>query len=127
MTILYSRVLRNNLTEAEKVLWRALRYRQIAGYKFRRQVSIGRYIVDFVCYEKRIVIEVDGSQHFDNRYDLERTAWLNGQGFQVYRFWNNEVLGNLEKVKEAIYHACMNLTSPHPAFGHLPPQGGKVN
>jgi very-short-patch-repair endonuclease len=84
------------MTDAERKLWQALRKRQLLGMKFRRQVPIGRYFVDFVCFEKKLVIEVDGSQHKELfEYDGKRTAWLNSRGFKVLRLWNNDVLNNL--------------------------------
>jgi len=92
--------LRKSLTEAERLLWSYLRNRQL-GVKFRRQEPIGRYIVDFVCFEKKLVVEVDGGQH-GGSYDDERDRWLNMQGFRVLRFWNNEVLKNIEGVLEVI-------------------------
>ena len=96
-----ARELRNDLTEAEKHLWHELRRRNL-GVKFRRQVIIGQYIVDFVCFEKKIIIEVDGGQHMDNESDQLRDQWLGSQGFKVLRFWNNEVFSNLEGVLENI-------------------------
>jgi very-short-patch-repair endonuclease len=78
--------------------------KQMAGNRFRRQQPIGPYIVDFVCLEKRLVIELDGGQHAEQpEYDAERTAWLESQGFRVMRFWNNQVLEEIEIVKEAIW------------------------
>jgi very-short-patch-repair endonuclease len=98
-----ARELRKNLTEAELTLWKHLRLRQFGGYKFRRQQPIGKYIVDFVCLEKRLIIEVDGGQHSEQvSYDLERSAWLEEQGFRVLRFWDNQVLKETEAVKEVI-------------------------
>ena len=95
--------LRNNPTEAERILWRHLRLRQLGGYKFRRQQPFGHYIVDFVCLEKCSVVEIDGGQHNTQQsYGEQRDAWLEQQGFRVLRFWNNEVLQNIEGVKEAI-------------------------
>ena len=88
-----ARELRRNLTDAERALWQVLRNRQVSGYRFRRQAPIGPYVVDFVCFEIRLVIEVDGGQHIERAdYDEGRTAWLEGAGFRVIRFWNNEVL-----------------------------------
>jgi len=92
-----ARLLRNNLTEAEKYLWYELRCSNL-GFKFRRQGIIGRYIVDFVCYERKIVIEVDGGQHMADNRDIERDKWLDSQGFKILRFWNNEVFENREGV-----------------------------
>jgi very-short-patch-repair endonuclease len=98
-----ARELRKNSTEAERLLWRHLRLRQVGGYKFRRQQSLGPYIVDFVCLEKRMVIEVDGGQHSEQvKYDTQRSAWLEAQGFSILRFWNDEVLRAIEAVKEVI-------------------------
>ncbi len=90
--------LRVRMTDAERKLWFALRDRRFAGFKFRRQVPIGRFIVDFVCFEKRLVIEVDGGQHADSAADQRRDRWFAANGFRVMRFWNNEVLSNLEGV-----------------------------
>jgi very-short-patch-repair endonuclease len=98
--------LRNNPTEAERILWQHLRLRQLGGYKFRRQQPLGNYIVDFVCLEKRLIIEVDGGQHSTQAaYDQQRNTWLEAQGFRVLRFWNNEILQNTEAVKELIWQA----------------------
>jgi len=119
---LKSRYLRKNLTEAEKKLWGILRNKQLDGFRFRRQVPIGCYIVDFLCYENRLIIEVDGGHHCQNiEYDCQRTEWLEEQGFTVIRFWNNEVLKQLDAVREFVLRKCY-LNSPHP---NLPPQGGK--
>ncbi len=91
--------LRTNATEAEKRLWYFLRNRQLAGYKFRRQFPIPPYIVDFICLEQRLIIELDGGQHADaEAYDAARTAFLDQQGFRVLRFWNNDVLGDTSAV-----------------------------
>ena len=92
-----SRKLRNNLTEAEKYLWYILRAENL-GFKFRRQEPIGNYIVDFVCYPKKLIIEIDGGQHYENADDRLRDEWLKSQGFTVLRFWNNEVLENRDGV-----------------------------
>ncbi|MDP4001287.1 MAG: DUF559 domain-containing protein [bacterium] len=96
--------LRNNLTDAEKHLWYVLRLNNL-GVKFRRQAQIGKYIVDFVCFERKLVIEIDGSQHADSISDKVRDSWLKSQGFKVLRFWNNEVLENREGVVEVILKA----------------------
>jgi len=100
------RKLRNNPTDAERALWRQLRLRHFGGHKFRRQQPLGPYIVDFVCLEKRLIIEVDGGQHNEQiGYDAKRSAWLEAQGFRVLRFWNHEVLQQIEAVKETIARA----------------------
>ncbi|GMQ84361.1 MAG: hypothetical protein BMS9Abin06_1150 [Gammaproteobacteria bacterium] len=98
-----ARELRKNPTDAEKLLWKHLRRRQINGYKFQRQQPLGSYIVDFACFEKRLIIEVDGGQHGEQvSYDSTRSVWLESQGFKVLRFWNNQVLNEVEAVKEVI-------------------------
>ena len=98
--------LRNNLTDAENKLWKHLRYRQIGGNKLRRQHPVGPYIVDFACLEKGLVVEVDGGRHGENvAYDSERSAYLEAKGFRVFRFWNNDVLTQIEVVKEVIMGA----------------------
>ena len=97
-----ARARRQHMTDAERHLWRALRMRQISGHRFRRQFPLGPYIVDFVCLASRRAIEVDGGQHSNNVHDAYRDAWLASQGFRVLRFWNNDVLGNLAGVVDAI-------------------------
>ena len=95
--------LRTSSTDAERLLWSRLRTKQVCGCKFRRQEQIGRFIVDFVCYDRQLVIEADGGQHAQEKEkDEERTAWLNSQGFTVLRFWNHEVLTNPDGVIETI-------------------------
>ena len=94
-----ARNLRHNETDAEKRLWAALRSIRSNGIRYRRQHPIGRYIVDFVCLEKRLIIEIDGGQHALNAdKDNERTKWLESEGYRVIRFWNNDVLTNIEGV-----------------------------
>ena len=101
-----SRELRRDGTAAEQALWRRLRSHQLAGCKFRRQHPIGHYVVDFVCLERRLIIEVDGGYHAVNRKeDADRTKWLEAEGYRVLRFWNDEVLNNLEGVLSAIERA----------------------
>ncbi len=103
-----ARELRRNLTEAEKTLWRNIRLRQIGGYKFRRQQPIDRYIADFVCFEKRLIIEVDGGQHLEQKsYDSERDKWLEKEGFRILRFWDNQILKEIEAVKQVIMEALI--------------------
>jgi len=102
----YARRMRRLPTDAEMRLWRNFRAGRLAGYKFRRQQPIGRYIVDFVCFEKRLVIEVDGGQHLDAQLsDASRTKWLESEGFQVLRFWNDDVLLRTHSVLEAVLRA----------------------
>lgn len=115
-TTIIARNLRKRFTDAEKLLWRHLRAKQLEGFKFRRQQPIGNYIVDFVCFEKGVVIEVDGGQHaVEREKDRERDKWLKGQDLKVLRFWNNEVLTNIAGVLEVIREQCLShppLTPP---------------
>jgi very-short-patch-repair endonuclease len=105
-SITKARELRKNSTDAERFLWHHLRLRQINGDRFRRQRPVGPYILDFVCLEKRIAIEVDGGQHNEAvSRDRERDEWLRKQGFMVLRFWNHEVLTQINVVKEVIWKA----------------------
>jgi very-short-patch-repair endonuclease len=111
---LLARRLRRDSTQAEQKLWRYLRARSLAGFKFVRPKPIGSYIVDFVCREKRLVIEVDGGQHADNNNDAVRDRWLAEHRYRVLRFWNNEVLENIEGVWDTIFAAASAATPPHP-------------
>lgn len=102
----FSRQLRNEMTVAESYLWQRLRSRQIHGFKFRRQHPVGKYILDFACIEAGLAIEVDGGQHNEMQInDDQRTALLEAQGWKVLRFWNNEVLQNIEGVLEKVLNA----------------------
>ena len=99
------RALRVNQTDAERLLWRHLRNKQVNDLKFFRQYSVGSYILDFYCPAKRLAIEVDGSQHDETKnqiHDKRRSLYLEQQGITVIRFWNNEVLGNIEGVIQKI-------------------------
>jgi very-short-patch-repair endonuclease len=107
--IALGKALRNRPTDAEQLLWKHLRLKQMEGLKFRRQQPIDNYIVDFVCLEKRIVIEVDGGQHATQKDDdVVRDKYLRQQGFHVLRFWNNEVLQNINGVLEIIRESCLS-------------------
>ena len=97
-----ARKLRRDQTEAEKVLWSKLRNRQLEGAKFVRQFPIGPYVADFACRSLMLVVELDGGQHAENPADVERTRVIADSGFRVIRFWNSEVLSNLEGVLECI-------------------------
>lgn len=113
-----SQTLRKIMTDAERTLWRELRRRQLTGFKFRRQHPFGNYILDFVSLDLRLIIEVDGGQHgMQIDSDQVRTTYLEQAGFQVLRFWNHEVLQNLNAVKEKIWltvqERCKE-THPHP-------------
>ena len=117
----FARGLRANMTDAELYLWRHLRQRQIGGNRFRRQHPVGPYIADFVCIEQRLIIEVDGGQHADSSSDLRRGDHLRAAGYCVIRFWNNDVLSNIEGVIAEI-SAALETARPHP---NLPPQAGE--
>jgi very-short-patch-repair endonuclease len=110
-----SRSLRMNQTDAEKKLWWRLRNRQIADAKFVRQEPIGPYIVDFVCREQRLIVEVDGGQHADSLADKVRDAWLLSHNYRVMRFWNNDVLKNMDGVLQMI-SAEVDRKSPSPGI-----------
>ncbi len=107
------RTLRKNPTEAERARWREIRGKQIQNYKFRRQHIHENFILDFVCIEAKLIIEVDGGQHADHHeHDQKRTAQLEQAGFTVLRFWNNEVLQEMESVKQVIFLALEKDPSP---------------
>ena len=107
-----ARKLRENQTDVEGKLWSRLRDRQLSGVKFRRQHPIGPFIVDFYCLERGLIVELDGSQHVQrNTADKRRTRFLEGLGYRVLRFWNNDVLSNFDGVLERISEA---LDGPHP-------------
>ncbi|MDT8385367.1 MAG: endonuclease domain-containing protein [Gammaproteobacteria bacterium] len=109
----FAKDLRQQATEAEQTLWQRLRNRQILNAKFRRQHPIPPYIVDFVCLEKKLIVEADGGQHAERQtQDEKRTTFLEAQGFRVLRFWNNEVLTETETVLEVIF--CALNETPHP-------------
>ena len=111
-----ARSLRKNLTDAEKRLWSYLRRRQIAGTRFRRQVSIGPYVVDFASHEAKLVIEVDGGQHdLCSAKERARTQRIEQDGFRVIRFWNSEVLGNIEGVVLSIEAELATDPPPRPS------------
>jgi very-short-patch-repair endonuclease len=97
-----ARAMRREPTDAERRMWSLLRDRRFGAVKFRRQETIGPYIVDFVCYGARVIVELDGSQHADSSYDVDRDAWFAARGFTVLRFWNSEVMRNPAGVQHAI-------------------------
>jgi very-short-patch-repair endonuclease len=114
-----ARKLRRDLTFPERLLWHGLRGRRLAGLKFRRQHPIDRFIVDFVCLERRLIIELDGDSHIGQAaYDLHRQAVLEKLGYRVLRVGNDDVLQDLDSVVEGILIACGNSLAPHP--GPLP-------
>jgi lysyl-tRNA synthetase class 2 len=105
-----SRSLRHQPTDAETLVWQKLRNRQFHGRKFRRQRPIGRYVADFCCDEERLIIEIDGGQH-DVKTDAARTAYLTALGYRIWRYWNNEVLKNIDGVLEDMTRR-LSLTLP---------------
>jgi len=119
----YARDMRKSPTEAEAALWKLLRNRRFSDFKFRRQVPIGDYIVDFVCFEARLIVEADGSQHAESARDVRRDAWLEAEGYRIRRFWNADILNRREEVTETLWH---DLNAPSSGPSHLPsPLGGR--
>jgi very-short-patch-repair endonuclease len=105
--------LRKKPVPAEAVLWKSLRNRALAGYKFRRQHPIGPYVVDFACVDVKLVVELDGLSHLPRMTaDHERTKFLEAAGWCLIRFWNPQVYDELDAVREAIYQACVARTKP---------------
>lgn len=108
--------LRTSQTDAEVRLWYHLRAHRFLGLKFKRQKPIGPYIVDFVCMEHRLIIELDGGQHAEAQtYDAQRDAWLAGQGFRVVRIWNDDALRNTSEVLEHVRQQILHTLSPSPS------------
>ncbi|MDO8293211.1 MAG: endonuclease domain-containing protein [Gallionella sp.] len=104
-----AKTLRRTQTDVEQKLWYYLRAHRFMGKKFKRQKPMGRYVVDFVCLEEKLVIELDGGQHAENiEYDQQRDSWLRSEGYKVLRFWNNELMGETEGVLERIRLALSN-------------------
>ena len=127
------------MTHQERKLWSIIKNRQFFEYRFRRQFPIGQYIVDFICREKKIIIEIDGGQHNEQqniKYDNKRTEYLNSEGYKVVRFWNNEIDNNIEGVYErlklvfGVYNVTPSQPSPsgegvQESTPILPIRGGK--
>jgi very-short-patch-repair endonuclease len=102
----FARLLRQNPTDAERLLWSKLRRRQLGNYKFRRQRPIGPYICDFVCVEAQMVVELDGSHHVEHtNYDMRRDSILRSNGYRILRFWNADVMHRTDTVLETIFEA----------------------
>jgi len=119
-----AKTLRKRTTDTEQLLWRHLRAKRFAGLKFRRQQPIGIYIVDFVCFEKRVIVELDGGQHAlsaEMRDDSRRDQWFGEQGYKVLRFWDNDVLTNIRGVLDVIWMHCLG----RPPLNPLPSREGK--
>jgi len=116
-----ARRLRRDQTDAERVLWFRLRDRRLAGWKFRRQAPIDRYVVDFVCADARVIVELDGGQHAERtEQDRARTAVLEAMGYLVLRFWDNDVLGNTDGVVETILNTLHQQALEPPQPNPLP-------
>jgi very-short-patch-repair endonuclease len=111
------------MTDAETKIWQRLRAHRFQNLSFRRQLPVGPYVVDFVCLEARLIIEIDGGQHAveEASYDQKRDAWLRAEGFRILRFWNNDVLKNLRGVLERVAEASQE---PPPPSLTLPRKGG---
>jgi very-short-patch-repair endonuclease len=114
MLLDFARTMRAAPTDAEHRLWEHLRAERLPNFKFRRQQPLGDFIIDFVCLEARLIIELDGGQHNGSASDVNRDEWLASQGFVVLRFWNNEVFENLEGVLERILVQLQAAPSPQP-------------
>jgi adenine-specific DNA-methyltransferase len=117
-----ARALRRKMTDAERHLWKHLRLRNIEGFKFRRQHEIAPYMVDFICLEESLVIEIDGGQHADSvEYDTARTEFLAKSEYRVLRFWNNDVLQQVDGVVQVISDTLHGVKPPSPtgiSYGH---------
>lgn len=111
--IKFAKKLRTNQTDAELRVWQALRAGRLMNYKFRRQVPIVEFIVDFVCFEQKLIIEIDGGQHLESAQDAFRDARLKAMGFRVIRLWNNDVMQNLEGILMVILQQ-LQTSAPHP-------------
>ena len=141
--IAQARMLRREMTEPERALWYVLRARRFSGFKFRRQVPVGPYIADFICFDRRLVVECDGGQHAESARDARRDAWFAAQGYRTLRFWNHEVMRERQVVADTVWAALAGKTSgepatsvenqffpgapssDRPAAGHLLPRGEK--
>jgi very-short-patch-repair endonuclease len=121
----FARHLRSKQTDTEKLLWSRLRAHRLLGLKFRRQQPIGAYVVDFLCPEKKLIVELDGGQHQDRTdYDQGRDDWLQSEGYVVLRYWNNDVMTNVQGVLEDISRVAGVVAEASPSPQPLPPQGG---
>lgn len=111
----FAKSLRHNMTDAETLLWRHLRAHRLDGQKFLRQQPIGPYVVDFVHFGARVIVEADGGQHNENEKDEARDVWLTNQGFNVLRFWNDQILQSTDSVLEVIWVAVKSAAPSPPA------------
>ena len=112
--IKFAKTLRTNQTDAELKIWQAIRAGRLMNYKFKRQVPITEFIVDFVCFEQKLIIEIDGGQHAENSEDVLRDAKLIKMGFRMLRFWNNDVMNNLDGVLTVILEQ-LQIATPLPS------------
>jgi len=111
----FSRQLRRDQTDVERKMWMLLRSRSLAGYKFRRQQPIGSYIADFCCFRPKLIVELDGGQHAERiEYDQKRTDFLKSEGFEVIRFWDVQVLEEMDSVLEVILKTLEERKTPSP-------------
>lgn len=125
-----ARSLRKNMTDAETLLWQCLRRKQLGGFRFRRQHPLERFVLDFYCCEANLAVELDGGQHNEPEMrarDAERTLFLHQRGIHVIRFWNTEVMDNLEGVLQTIYAAAQQRAKRHPPPDLPPLEGGAVS
>jgi very-short-patch-repair endonuclease len=110
----FARQMRCEPTVAELKFWYQVRDRRLEGFKFKRQIPVGPYIADFICIERRLIVEIDGGQHSESEHDRKRDAFLTSEGYRVLRFWNADVLTNMEGVIDMV---IMELgVPPHPAL-----------
>lgn len=117
--------MRKEPTEAERKLWHLVRDRRFTGFKFRRQLAIGRYIADLVCLERRLIVEADGGQHADSAYDATRDAWLAEQGFRIRRFWNSDVVHKPDEVSDTLWADLTEELPQRPVRSFQPMLGGR--
>ncbi len=115
--------MRKQPTEAERRLWQMLRDRRFSAFKFRRQVPVGPFIADFLCFETRLIVEADGGQHCESAADARRTVWLESQNFRVQRFWNHEILSQPRNVMDRLYTALNSPSPRSPAARRPLPRG----
>ena len=120
----HARRLRREATDVERRFWLAVRDRRLDGFKFRRQATVGPFVADFLCVERRLIVKLDGGQHGDEA-DRRRQAWLEAQGYTVLRFWNNDVLENWEGVLEVVLSTLTALPAAYvgPSPNPLPQAG----
>ena len=113
----FAKDLRDNSTDAERLFWSRVRAHRLNGQKCKRQQPIGEYIVDFVCLESKLIIELDGGQHAASDADRRRDTWLRCEGFRVLRFWNNDILTNIDGAIETVLQYLTPSPQPSPLKG----------